>query len=184
MYLDESELADRMSELLWLDIYTLDAEFGVRPHEILAAIQDLEQGEPPAGVKPATQFKHPPLKGLWHKHFFSAHFVVKNIVLGLGQTGVEKLVNDVMNSGKSPVITQDMIRELAHRVVHDPLEARDANKELTGEWIIYLRRLGKNYYLCCNTHNAGDQFIYDRIMQQCVRDFPELPTWLKNEQTS
>ena len=23
---------------------------------------------------------------------------------------------------------------------------------------------GMNYYLCCGTHNDGDQLIYDRIM--------------------
>jgi hypothetical protein len=74
MYLGISELAARMSELIWLDIYILDAAFGVSPHDVLSAIRDVEQGEPPSGVKPATQFKRIPLKGLWHKHYFSALF--------------------------------------------------------------------------------------------------------------
>ena len=122
-----------------------------------------------------------PLKGLWHQHYFSARFLPKNIHLELGKTGVEKLVNEVVDPAKSTKITPEMIKELAHRVTHEPLETRSAREKLTGEWIIYLRYEGKNYYLCCNTHDAGDQFIYDRIMENCVRDFPNLPAWLKAE---
>lgn len=184
MYVRTSELANRMSELLWMDIYIFDAAFGVSPHDILSAITALEHGEPPSGVKPATKFKNLPLKGLWHKHFFSAHFVVQNILLGLGKTGLQNLANEVMDPAKSPVITQEMINELVHRVTYETFETRDTSKKITGEWLIYLRHAGKNYYLCCTTHNAGDQFIYDRIMQHCVRDFPDLPNWLKAEQTS
>ena len=181
-YIGASELANRMSELLWLDIYILDAEFGVGPQNILSAITEVEQGEAtPVGIKPATQFKNLPLKGLWHKHYFSPHFVPQNIKAALGKTGVQKLVDEVMDPSK-PVITPEMIEELSHRVTHEPLEARDANKKLTGEWIIYVQHAGKNYYLCCNTHGAGDQFIYDRIVQHCARDFPGLMTWLKDAQ--
>jgi hypothetical protein len=184
MHVGKSELATRMSELIWFDIYVLDAAFGVSSHDILSAIKDVEQGERPSGVKPATQFKNMPLKGLWHKHYFSAQFLMENIALGLGKNGLEKLVNQVLDPAKSLVITQEMINELARRVAHEPVETRDAQKKLTGEWIIYLRRDGKNYYLCCNTHNAGDQFIYDRIMEHCVREFPDLPAWLKAVQGS
>jgi hypothetical protein len=182
MYVDSAELANRMSELLWADIYTLDAAFGVSPHDILSAIKDVELGEAPTGVKPATQFRNLPLKGLWHKHYFSAHFVPKNILLGLGNNGIEKLVDQVINKAKAPAVTAEMVSELVNRVTHEPLEARDAAKKLTGEWLVYLRRLGQNFYLCCNTHNAGDQFVYDRIMEHCVRDFPDLAAWIKEEQ--
>jgi hypothetical protein len=184
MYLGGNELATRMSELLWLDIYVLDAAFGVSPHDILSAIKDVEHGEPASGVKPATQFKNMPLKGLWHKHYFSAHFLVQNIFLALGKNGLDKLVNEAFDPAKSDVITREMVNELAQRLAHEPFQARDAAKKVTGEWMVYLRRDGKNYYLCCNTHDANDQFIYDRIMEHCVRDFPDLPMWLKEQQSS
>jgi hypothetical protein len=80
VYTGTTELAARMSELIWFDIYVLDTAFGVSSHDILSAIRDLEEGEPSTGVKPATQFKNLPLKGLWHKHYFSAHFVAMNII--------------------------------------------------------------------------------------------------------
>jgi hypothetical protein len=180
MFLGPPDLGSRISELLWLDLYVLDAAFGVSPHDILRAIQEVENGDgASSGVKPATQFKNLSLKGLWHKHYFSAHFLVNNIVLALGEHGLENLVKEVMDPAKSPVITREMVNELAHRVANEPIEGRSAAKKLTGEWIIYIENAGKKYYLCCNTHNAGDQLIYDRIIQNCVRDFPELPEWLK-----
>jgi hypothetical protein len=166
-----------MSELIWLDIFILD-EIGISPYHILSSIKELE-GEPPSGVKPATQFRNMPLKGLWHKHFFSTPFLGKNILLALGKDGVGKLVKEVIDPSKSSNITADMIDEISRGAVLDPFEARNASNKLTGEWIVYLRHEGKNYYLCCNTHDAGDQLIYDRIMEHCARDFPELSAWLK-----
>jgi hypothetical protein len=153
MYI-EGELATRMSELIWLDIYVYNVEFGINPYEVLDTIRMLEHGGPTGCTKTATPFNHPPLKGLWHKHFFSAHFVVQNIILGLGKDGLEKLVSEVMDPAKSSVVTREMVRELAYRAVHDPLNTRAAQERLTGEWIVYLPHRGKNYYLCCNTHGA------------------------------
>ena len=168
-----------MSELMWFDMYVLDKEFGVIPHDILNSVKDLEAGEVQSqGIKPATRFKNLPLKGLWHKHFFSAHFLVNNIVLGLGKNGVEKLVNEVFDAANSPIVTPDMINELARRVTREPVQNRETAGQLTGEWVIFIKHGGKNWYLCINTHSAGDQFLYDRIAQDCVRDFPELPKWL------
>jgi hypothetical protein len=181
-YIGGAELANRMSELMWFQIYVLDAAFGVSPHDILRSVKDVEDGEPASGVKPATQFRKMPLKGLWHKHYFSAHFAVTNIRQALKNTGVEKLVSEVMNPAKPDVITREMITELSHLIIHDPLEAGDAAGRLTGEWIVYLRRGATNYYLCCNTHSAGDQSIYDEIAEHCVRDFPDLMMWLKEVQ--
>jgi hypothetical protein len=182
IYIGISELAKRMSELIWFDIFVLEAAFGVSPVRHPKRNKELEQGESQTGVKLATQFNNLPLKGLWHKHFFSAHFIVNNIILGLGKTGLERLINEVMDPAKSPVITEEMIKELSRRVANEPLEVRDARKKLTGEWIIYLQHQGKNYYLCVNAHSAGDQFICDRIMEHCVRDFSDLPAWLRAQQ--
>jgi hypothetical protein len=173
-----SDLSARMCELLWFDMYVLDQEFGVSPHDILSSINNLEAGEPRSGIKPAKAFKKPPLKGLWHKHFFSAHFLATNISLALGKSGLEKLVQKVMDPKKSSIVTREMINELAHRVTHEPVENRDKQGKMTGEWIIFAKHDGKNYDLCLNTHDAGDQFIYDRIMQHCVGEFPKLPDWI------
>lgn len=178
-----AELARRMSELVWLDIYTLEAGFGVSPQEILSVINDVEQGEPPSRIKAATQFENMPLKGLWRKQYFSARFMPKNTALGLGKGRLSKLVKEVIDLGKSPATSTDRITGLAWRVA-EIFKMRAVANKLTGEWVVYLRRKARNYYLCCGTHDDGDQFIYDRIMEHCVRDFPELPTWLKDQEKS
>lgn len=170
------DLASRMSDLLIFDMYVLDAAFGVSPHEILSAIKNVEDGEPHNGVKPATQFRRPPLQGLWHKHYFSANFVAANILLGLGKNGMENLAKEVFEPNQP--ITEKMISEMAHRVANEPLEKRDADGKLTGEWVVYVKHDNKNYYLALNTHNAGDQFVYDRIMEHCPKNFPDLQNWI------
>jgi hypothetical protein len=178
MYSVSDEIRSRISELLWLDLYIFDLEFGVSPDDVLREIKKLESGETDPQTKPASQFSRKPLKGLWHKHFFSAHFVPHNISNALKGGVLEKLVNEVLDPSKSPIITKEMISELSHRVVHEPIEGRANDNKLTGEWIIFAKHNQKNYYLCCNTHNAGDQMIFDRIESHCPRDFPFLPALL------
>ena len=178
LYVSDDDLASRMSELLWVDLYVLSNEFGIAPPEVIASINDVEAGENTGlGVKPATQFGRPPLKGFWHKHYFTAQFLVTNMLLELGSNGLEKMINEVFDNGE-PRVTKEMIKTLAHRVSHEPADNRAKSNKLTGEWIIFAKHDGKNYWLCTNTHNAGDQFIYDRISQNCTRDFPDVMSWV------
>lgn len=173
----DDDLANRMSQLMWLDLYMINENMGVSPPEILESIKDVESGEAGGrGVKLATQFNKDPLRGFWHKHYFSAHSLVHNMILGLGKDGVAKIVREVMDTGE-PTVTKAMIEALAHRVTTEPVERRDAQKKLTGEWIIFAKHEGKNYYLCANTHGAGDDFIYNRISEHCIKDFPDVLSW-------
>jgi hypothetical protein len=182
MYVGDVELKSRMSTLFWVNIFALDFGCGVPPHAILDAVRELEDGKQRIATKPATPFKNMPLRGLWHKHYFCAHFLATNISLGLGKNGMMRIIKEVMDPRNSPVITEEMEWELLRRVTDEPFEQRSANKQLTGEWIIYLPHNGKNYYLCCGTHDDGDQAIYESIMQLCVIDFPDLPHWLAEVQ--
>jgi hypothetical protein len=170
-------LAARMSDLLVFDMYVLDAAFGVSPQEIHATLHNLEAGEPENGVKRATQFRLAPLKGLWHKHYFSAHFLAANILLGLGKDGMKNLAREVFDQSE-PLITEKMIREMSHRVANEPIEKRYDEGKLTGEWMIYAKHSDQNYYLALNTHDAGDQFVFDRIFEHCPKNFPALASWI------
>jgi hypothetical protein len=91
------------------------------------------------------------------------------------------MVTEIVGTDGSPFRLEKIV-ELKNRISHESFEKRAAAKELTGEWIICLQYEAKNYYLCCGAPNDGDQFIYDRIVQHCPRDFPQLLAWLKNEQ--
>ncbi len=184
MHVRDIDLAERMSQLFLIDLYVMEHELGIHPRQVLDSIRDVETGEGLGGVKPSSIFKHPPLKGLWHKHFFAAPFVIRNIVNRLGRNGMRDIIADVFQSSASPTITKEMIQDVARRITHEPLEARTASRQLTGEWIIYLKRFGRNYYLCINGHDASDQFIYDRIVEHATKDFSDLEAWIREAATS
>jgi len=146
---------------------------GIDPTQIVHEIKALENPTKISHAKPATQFKHPPLYPLWHKHYFSAHFLAHNIHAELNRGGkLEKLVEEVLDPNKSPVITKEMINELSHRVTHEPFESRANDGRITGEWLVFAKHNGQNHYLCMATHDTGDQAIFDKLAYACKRQFP------------
>lgn len=168
----------RVAEFFWFDLFSLTRLGQVDPFQVMESIRTLETGRSD-GVKPASLFQRLPLKGLWHQHYFSANFVARNMRLGLGQGGLARVIREVMDPSGSPVITQEMISELAHRVTVESIEQRASQNRLTGEWIIFVKAKGQNYYLCLADHQTPDQGIFDRIMTHGVRDFPELSAWMQ-----
>ena len=171
---------DRYSWLFVMRLFLYMQVHGINPFQIIAEIKVLEEDALSTGTKTATQFSHFPLKGLWHKHYFCARFIAKNIVNELSGGRLSALVEEVLDPARSPIITDEMIKELSHRVVHETLEGRQAQGKLTGEWIIFAKHGGKNYYLSLSTHNAGDQAIFDEIKSICYPQFPFLKSaaWL------
>jgi hypothetical protein len=180
LHLAPCELSSRISELLWLDIFLFNLQ-GVDPEFVLLAIKNLENGTNHSGTKPEESFKGKLLKGLWHKHFFDARFMAKNIQIGLGGREIPRFKKALTEKWLGKKMTPEVAVELRD-VFLSGFTHRAVNAKLTGEWIVYLKRGEKNYYLCCTIHDAGDQAIYDRITEHCPRDFPELKTWLKEEQ--
>jgi hypothetical protein len=165
---------DRYSWLFVMDLLLFQEGNGVDPHMIVHEIQALEGLGPKHGTKAPAQFTRHPLKGLWHKHFFSAHFLARNIRNELVGGRFEQIFAEVCDPNKSPVLTEGMIKELAHRITIGEFDNRNKDGRLTGEWIVFARHEEKNYYLCLSTHNAGDQTIYDRIRDVCFPQFPFL----------
>ena len=166
------EIESRISELLWLDLYIYDQECGINPNDVVCEIKNLECGEHNSGTKPASLFKYEPLKGLYHKHFFSAHFILYNIFNDSKSGVLEKRINKMLDPNKSPT------KEMIGKVVHGSIEDRATNNKLTGECIVFAKYDEKNYYLCLKTHNTEDQMTFDRINSNCQRDFPFLSALL------
>lgn len=177
LYVGESDLASRMSEMIWFDILVHEEVFGIEPTEILEAVQEVETGEATLRTKKATQFTREPLKGLWHKHYFAARFLAHNIVLGLGKEGLRKIITEELDPTKSSVVTEEMLQAVAKRVVREPVENRYEAGKITGEWIVFARHAGKNFFLCLGTHSIGDQVIFESITNGCRHEFPNLPIW-------
>lgn len=164
------DFAARMSELIWRDIYELHTKEGIDPNALFTAIKDVELEATPSGTKTAARFKYEPLIGLWHKHYFTASHLPKNL---MKKRPLDDLVGAVTGvGGVTPTIAT--IAATIHRNVIEMAR----NEKLTGEWIVFLPRAGTNYYLCCGRHTDDEQALLDRIINECTRDFPSLPAWV------
>jgi hypothetical protein len=173
----ESLASGRYSWLFLLNLYLNERVQGVDSGMVIQEIRDHETGTHTTGTKAATQFQRPPLQGLWHKHYFSGHFVAHNIMNQLSGDKLMKLANQVFDPSVSSVITEQMIRDFAHEVSHGRLEDRSEQNYLTGEWIVFAKHEGQNFYLCASTHTNGDQVIYDSIKSAVLLQFPFLKLW-------
>lgn len=176
----ESLIPERYSWLFVFNLMMLERKNGIAPFEIIDEIKCLEGVGPPQQTKPASEFKGAHLKGLWHKHFFAANLslLAHNISNQLAGGKLEKLVTEIFDPNKSPVVTKEMIGELSHRVVVESLEDRAADSKLTGEWIVFAKHQGQNYYLCLTTHESGDENIAQSIKAACLPQFPFLNTYV------
>ncbi len=148
---------------------------GVEPEFIVEELKALEElPHLDMRTKPATLFTRPPLKGLWHKHFFSARFVGHNIATHMQGKRLEDTVRSVFDPARSPTVTREMVEELAHAVSHGALEERGGLGRLTGEWIVFAQHQGQNYYLTLATHTTEDQQTFDEIVSMAYAEFPFL----------
>lgn len=169
----ETLIPGRYSWLFVFNLLMLEQKSGVEPFSIIDEIKNIEGLGPSRQTKPASEFRGPHLKGLWHKHFFAANpsLLAHNITNQLAGGKLEKLVAEVLDPNKSPVVTKEMIDELSHRVVVESLEDRAADSKLTGEWIVFAKHQGQNYYLCLTTHESGDENIAQSIKAACLPQF-------------
>ena len=165
----------RYTSLLVVNLYLLDKVSGVDPVQVINEIKSLEGLAPSQQTKPAAEFKGSVLKGLWHKHFLPTlpSAFAHNILNHLGKNGLAKLVEEVFDPAKSSIVTRKMIDELAHRVVEESIVDRGAADKLTGEWIIFAKENGENYYLCISPHASGDENIANHV-KVCAHEFPFL----------
>jgi hypothetical protein len=171
----------RYSKLFAFKLFLHETFDGLERHYVLDELKALE-GQPNVApnTKPPTQFSQEPLNGLWHKHFFSALFVGHNIATHVNPKKLRDTVARIFDPTVSPVITKEMVHELAHDVTEGALRERETQNKLTGEWIVFAKHNGKNYYLTITKHPTdravGDQAIYDEINSIAYKQFPFLVT--------
>lgn len=171
-------LSDRISRCFWFDLLTLNVQYDVAASDILGPVMHLERGEPSTGLKPATRFIRHPLRGLWHKHWFSNRFMPANLRAAMQRGDARDWIWEVAKEGD--ILTEQVINRIAHRFTIKAFEDRHAAKQMTGEWIVFLPRDGLNYYLCLGTHATGDAKLHDKIVTLCALDYPDIATWLSD----
>lgn len=121
--------------------------------------------------KPAAQFTGKTLAGLWHKHYFSPTFLMRNIVNHWTPGRLTSLHEEIDKD--EALCDAEKAKLLSHRIVIDGFQARSRARRLTGEWIVFARHAGANVYLTLASHTEADEGILARV-KQAATEFPEL----------
>jgi hypothetical protein len=127
-------------------------------------------------TKAEEQFKHPPLHPFWHKHFSAPRHLVRNIgirwnIAGKRQRDLLAMIREVQVAyGNDPDRWQGI---LVQRFVLGGYRDR-ADRGFTGDWIIFAKYEGRNYYLDLATHSEDDAELYEKLRQGSATEFPFL----------
>ncbi|QXX75027.1 hypothetical protein [Methylovirgula sp. HY1] len=158
--------AGRISIGFAIRLIQLREKFG-EDHQVLHEIDVLEGlARNSYSTKEATQFR-PPLHPFWHKHFATSRHTIRNMgerwALGkAGNRDLSAMIEEVAATyGDQPDLWP---RLLVHRLVVGGLEERVAAKRMTGDWIIFAKHSGKNFYLDLSVHEEATHA--DRLLEK------------------
>lgn len=176
--------AGRYSNIFLAELFCYASGGDIEPSMVMDEIKYLEGCGERTGSKAPSQFTRNVLSGLWHKHYreIGLRSMAMNLQPALREYGIPSLqaaLKEVEETGQERLVTRDDIQQFVQDVVEGNYGRRwDAGK-LTGEWIIYAKHEGKNYYLCLGKHDSGDDMLRQKIEHFCVVDFPFLADILK-----
>lgn len=170
---------NRYSIVLLLQLYGSFKSGVQNPAKIISQIEALEVDSKDSGLKPATQFKGDKLGGLWHQHYMEdgIRSLAINIDKGLKKYGmpwVKDKINDKSIAEEDRFFTEKDAYHIANDVVVNNFKKLKENNLLTGEWLVFAKNEGKNYYLCIGKHETGDEVIRNQIDSVCAVEFPFL----------
>lgn len=157
-------------------------------HIILNEIDYLEGLCPQTAtkLKDGQQFKHAPLHPFWHKHYSAPRHILQNIVIHWNLSGKGKpdpltpMLRDVAKDhGDQPDRWPGVA---AYKMFVDGFKDRAHGDEgrpgLTGDWIIFGKHAGQNYYLDLATHEEGEienaKALREKLRQGSAIEFPFL----------
>lgn len=149
------------------------------PEKIIHEIQALEAGVS-TGFKAPIQNRHPPLKGLWHKHYLQDGLssLAQNVQLAFKKYGMpyfDQKVREAEEAGEKRFMTTEEINALTSDLVHGNLGRRRKDEAMTGEWLVFAKHEGQNYYLAVTTHDSSSHpHIRQQIDAICCHEFPFL----------
>lgn len=149
---------------------------GLGYHQILDELDYLEGLRGSLGTKAEAPFKGPELRPLWHKHFSAPRHVLKNIGLHWGLGGQRNRDLNRMLRRIAEKASSDWIGQVCHQFVMGGYEQRVRECRLTGDWIIFAKHEGRNYYLDLATHAEADdqQALMQKIRLGSEAEFPFL----------
>jgi hypothetical protein len=174
---NDRPFADRISlsfalRLLWVKADLKEDYF------VLDEIDYLEGLRPQSKTKQEEQFRHSPLHPFWHKHYSAPRHLLKNIgihwnLTGGGNGDLLSMLREVAKTHGNTAVRWPGV--VAHRLVIDGYIDR-AKRGLTGDWIIFGKHSGQNYYLDLASHkeSADSKRLYEKLRQGSAAEFPFL----------
>jgi hypothetical protein len=125
-------------------------------HAIYDEIGKLEGTDTTPSMTKRPRPMRPPLRGLWHKHYFQPSFLPRNLI-----NEIEKMDKDGRWEALFKQHYRKYIHEFIDKIVRDvtitSYERRAQDRKITGEFIIYEPRAdGSNYYLTLGKHGDWD----------------------------
>ncbi|MBS9443780.1 hypothetical protein EAE89_19490 [Photorhabdus heterorhabditis] len=139
---------------------------------IIDRVKSLEGIMESSCIKDEGVFLYEPLKGLMKAHFTNARFIFKNIKNQWGSDKyMGKTINKAFHNNKSEYVDDDLINYISYQLAIGAYDKKIKGKAITGEWIIFQKYQGKNYYLTLGYHSEGDKNIYKRVCVAYEQDF-------------
>ena len=166
----------RISSVFIVQIMQMQVNQVVNTNRILREVQFLEGIISLSSTQAASPFKKKLLKGLMKKHFTDAGFLVKNLGAHFGyefggNKNLEAVIHEAFSRNKSGYVDDDFINYIAQETTVGAFEKRAKENKMTGEWIVFRKYRGKNYYLTLAAHDEGDENIYSRVRLAYDVDF-------------
>lgn len=166
--------SDRISLTLCLKLY-----FSLHSFYIYDQIDYLEKAKVRSITKKEKQFKGS-LFPFWHKHYFVPANIFKNISLRWGfENGGNKDFDKMLNLPSSAHGHNEDLwpKCLSHALTVEAYKDR-VTRGLTGDWIIYAKHDGINYYLDIAQHEDGidekSKHLRQRLNNISQLEFPFL----------
>ena len=127
-------------------------------------------------TKAAKPFRGTALQPLWHKHFSAPRHMLKNVGIHWAVDKRETTALDCLIAGIANEGSDHWVDQLCYQFVIGGYQERVEKRRLTGDWIIFAKHNGCNYYLDIATHFEGDddQTLMRKIRYGSEAEFPFL----------
>jgi hypothetical protein len=148
------------------------------PRNVVSQIEYLDRGTETT-MKKAEQFKGDVLGRFWHQHFWCENSLLVNM---FKETGLldesngqkflslfHRLANRKLRGG---------LESLPGHLTIGALKSRSDRQGLTGEWIIFAKHKGKNYYIDIAMHKEAEdqEKLLSKLKNSSQAEFPFLWT--------
>lgn len=162
-----------------------DYSFWLDPHCVLDEIEILERTRSTRSrTKTEKRLRYGELAGLYHKHWTQASFMpvnLKNEAEKNGEMRILRALRRTFEDGEydGKILGDDQAKAIAHELIISAYEDRTRGSEkgqngsLTGQWIVYAKHGGANYYLTLGLHDEGNHSVFARCVPALL-EFPEL----------